>query len=102
MTVWDRPEAPLPQIVTDYECIQRMSQGPERAAAEAAFGGFGVTRVFAGKSTSRDAVLGLSDAKGRERLRLVVTAAGEARIEFRDESGRPTLTLPAATNSSAR
>jgi hypothetical protein len=30
MTIWDRPDTPLPQVVTRYEEIQRLPQGPER------------------------------------------------------------------------
>jgi hypothetical protein len=52
------------------------------------------TRVFVGKSRNRDAVLSLDDARGRERLRLIVTADGNARIEFLNEQGKPTRTLP--------
>lgn len=95
MTVWDRPDTPLPEVVGKYEAIQRLPEGPERRRAEAAFEGLGATRVFVGKVRQKDAVLALSDAKGRERLRLVVTADGQARIEFKDEQGRTTSTLPA-------
>src|SRR4029077_249370 len=55
--------------------------------------GFGFTRVFVGKGRNKDASV-RSDEKGRERLRLVVTAKGDARIEFLDERGQATLTLP--------
>lgn len=98
MTVWDRPDLPLPEVVARYERIQRLPAGVERAKLEAEFeaccGGFGATRVFVGKNRGRDAMLGLSDARGRERLRLIVTAQGEPRIEFLDERGRTTMTLP--------
>ena len=98
MTVWDRPDLPLPEVVARYERIQKMPAGPERAKLEAEFeaccAGFGATRVFVGKNRGRDAVLGLSDARGRERLRLIVTAQGTARIEFLDEAGRRTMTVP--------
>jgi hypothetical protein len=40
------------------------------------------------------AAIRLSDGKGRERVRLVVTAQGDARIEFLDEQGRTTATYP--------
>ena len=33
--------------------------------------------------------------RGRERLTLIVTAGGDARIEFLDNSGKPTAVLPA-------
>jgi len=98
MTVWDRPDVPLPEVVARYETLQRPPAGPERARLEAEFdaccASFGATRVFVGKSRARDAMLGLSDARGRERLRLVVTAEGNARIELLDERGRPTATFP--------
>jgi hypothetical protein len=98
MTVWDRPDLPLPQVAARYDRIQSLPAGPERTKLEAEFeaccAGFGATRVFVGKSLGRDAMLGLSDARGRERLRLVVTAQGEARIEFLDDRGRPTRTIP--------
>jgi hypothetical protein len=94
LTVWDRPETPLVEVVTRYEKIASTPAGPERAKLEVAFEGLGATRVFVGKTRNRDAVLGLADAKGRERLRLVVSADGAARIEFLNEEGRPTRTLP--------
>jgi hypothetical protein len=99
MMVWDRPDVPLPDVTARYERILGLPAGSERAKLEAEFEAccarFGATRVFVGKSRDRDAVLGLSDARGRERLRLVVTAQGDARIEFLNEQGRPTSTLPA-------
>jgi hypothetical protein len=99
MTVWDRPDVPLPDVVRRYEAIQRLPQGPERAKLETDFeaccAGFGATRVFVGKTRGRDATLSLADARGRERLRLIVTADGAARIEFVDEQGHVTSTLPA-------
>ena len=73
--------------------------GAERSKLEAEFeaccAGFGATRIFVGKNRGRDAVLALSDARGRERLKLIVTASGDARIEFLDNSGKPTTVLPA-------
>ena len=97
LTVWDRPDMPLPEVVQRYEKVMAVAPGPERdklAAEFEASGGFGPTRLFVGKSRNRDATLRLSDARGRERLRLVVTANGDARIEFLDEQGRPTFTMP--------
>jgi hypothetical protein len=98
LTVWDRPDVPLVELVTRYQRIQAMPAGPERTRLEAEFDAccaqFGSTRVYVGKTAERDATLRLSDARGRERLRLIVTAQGDARIEFLDERGRPTATYP--------
>ena len=75
MTVWDRPGVPLPEVVARYERMQSLPAGAERAKSEAEFeaccAGFGATRLFVGKTRSRDAMIGLSDARGRERLRWV-------------------------------
>ena len=98
MTVWDRPDAPMLEVVALYEKMMSLPPGPERAKLEADFerlGGMGATRVFVGKRRDRDAVLSLADAQGRERLRLVVTDEGDARLEFLDAQGRATATLPA-------
>lgn len=98
LTVWDRPDMPLQEVIDRYEKALAAPPGPERDRLvtdfEACCLGFGQQRLFVGKSRNRDATLGLSDARGRERLRLVVTADGDARIEFLDEVGRPTLALP--------
>ena len=99
MTVWDRPDVPLVELVERYQRLQATEPGPERTKLQAEFdaccAGFGATRVFVGKTRDRDATLALADAKGRERLRLVVTAAGDARVEFLDEQGRVSTALPA-------
>jgi hypothetical protein len=51
-------------------------------------GGFGYPRLFIGKTEDRDSAVVLRDAKGLVRLRLTVTPAGAAAIEFIDESGK--------------
>jgi len=72
-----------------------MPEGAERTRAMQAFRSVtGATRLFAGKTPDRSAVVALSDAQGRQRLRLVVDSQGRARIEFLDASGRITMTLP--------
>ena len=50
LTIWDRPDTPLPQVVSRHAEIQRLRRGPARQRAEAAFEGFGSTLVFVGKS----------------------------------------------------
>ena len=51
-------------------------------------GGFGYPRLFIGKNEERESTVILRDAKGLARLKLTVTPAGVASIEFMDESGR--------------
>ncbi len=74
-----------------------MPAGPERDAAQARInaaikraGGYNQKRMFVGRETNGDAIIRLADAQGRMRLRLVVDAAGAARIEFLDADGKIT------------
>jgi len=98
LTVWDRPDMPLVEVVAQYQRIQAMPAGPERTRLQDEFDrcceGFGATRVYVGKTLEKDAALKLSDAKGRERVRLLVTAQGAARLEFLDERGQTTAMYP--------
>lgn len=55
-------------------------------------GYYGTRRVFAGTEEG-DATLNLCDGQGRPRLRLRVTADGEAAIDFIDEEGGVRQTL---------
>lgn len=81
-----------------YELLEHLNKLPpaQRADEEkkmAAAGEFGHSRLFAGKSPSRDSTLELRDGEGRTRLRLRVSLAGEASIEFLDEAGKVVRTL---------
>ena len=58
--------------------------------------GTAVPRVFVGRDTSKVARLTLADKLGRPRLALSVDSLGSARIDFLDEAGRVTSTIPAA------
>jgi hypothetical protein len=58
-------------------------------------GATGSTRLFAGKTADRSAVVALSDPQGRPRLRMVVDTSGDARIEFLDATGRVASTVRA-------
>jgi hypothetical protein len=98
--VWDRPDLDLAQMVEHFQSVQGMPAGPERDAAmkqlqeQAKNGDFGATRLFAGKTPDEDATVYLCDAKGHPRLRLSVSAGGDAKIDFLDESGKVTYSLP--------
>jgi len=51
------------------------------------------TRLYAGRLENRSSQMKLSDAFGRERLRLVVDSAGSARIEFLNDAGKVVRTI---------
>ncbi len=67
--VWDRPDEASP------------SKG-------------GATRLFVGKTRERSSVIELRDAQGRIRLQLAVAGDGTPRLEFLDEAGGVTVSLP--------
>src|SRR5215469_15777383 len=98
--VWDRGNIDLAQEVEHFNAVKNMPAGPDKDAAmkqlqeQAKNGDFGATRLFAGKTANENATVYLCDAKSRPRLRLSVSAAGEAKIEFLDENGKVTSTLP--------
>lgn len=103
LTVLDRPDVPLDEIMARDQTISRMPAGPAKDSAVRAFvayqGGvsYGAPRLFVGRDPSKAAVVRLADKTGRPRLRLVVDSAGTAAVEFLDERGRVTYRLPDAT-----
>lgn len=52
------------------------------------------TRAYFGSDFAETAMVSLSDGMGRPRLRMAVTEAGEAYLEFLDERGRVTTRIP--------
>jgi len=99
LTVADYPDTPI-----DYDLPQRLSKmsPAEREATIAKLrdsGAFGQPRLFVGKSKDRDAVVALRDGAGKVRLRMRVTTAGVATIEFLDAAGKVVRTDTASGSS---
>jgi hypothetical protein len=94
--VWDRSDTlSIAEMIAQLQTIRAMPEGPARARAlQALHAASGATRLFAGKTADHSAVVALSDAQGRPRLRLRVDTAGDARIEFLDSTGHVTTTVP--------
>ena len=96
--MWDRSNTPLSELIPKIEEIRKMP-APERDAAIKAMrdaGQLGTQRVFLGKNPDRAAALLLADAKGQTRIRVSVDAAGDPKLEFLDETGKTTYSLPPA------
>lgn len=94
LTVFDRPDRSI-----DFAQMARLETLPAAArraeeARMAAKGAFGYSRAFVGKANG-DSTLTLRDADGRDRLRLKVTPAGDASIEFLDQGGKVIRTVTA-------
>jgi len=103
LKVWDRPETSQSEFIERNAAISKMPDGPEKQAARKSLreSGFSPTRIFVGKSKEREAKVTLYDAKGNARINMIVDAAGLPRLDFLDESGKVTYSMPgnSKTNS---
>jgi hypothetical protein len=88
--VWDRPDAPITELIDQLNAARKLPTERERnAALEKIRSSYpSGHRVFVGKQQDRSAVVMLSDANGKARLSLRVDADGRAAIEFLDEDGK--------------
>jgi hypothetical protein len=89
--VWDRPDAPLSDLVEKLNAANAIEDKEKRDAAAArvrADAPKSAQRVLVGKTRERAATVLLSDAEGRTRLALKVEADGTASIEFLDGDGK--------------
>jgi hypothetical protein len=96
LRVWDRPETSLGPVIEKLAAIEKMDEGPEKTAALKALRELpgGAERVLVGRDREQSAVVRLSDTKGRARIKLSVDGAGVPRLEFLDETGKVTYSLP--------
>ena len=99
LRVWDRPDRSLGPVVDELKKIEKMGAGPEKTAAmqklqEMAAPGAS-ERAFVGRDRENASVVRLNDAKGKTRVKLSVDAAGAPKLEFLDEAGKVTYSLPA-------
>ena len=97
LQVWDRPNYPLLRILDAL----KMPAGPEKDRRLAEFSKGNATRLFAGKTPDRAAIVQLADPQGHPRLRLLVDSTGAPRLEFLDQNGKVTRTI-ADTTGGAR
>jgi hypothetical protein len=100
LSVLDRPDVPLDNVIERQNAIGKMPEGPVRDSALKKLveyqGGvaYGAPRLFAGRDINKAAVVNLSDKYGRTRLRLSVDSTGNARVDFLDEKGRVNYSVP--------
>jgi hypothetical protein len=100
LTIGDRIDMPIIDLVAERDSILAMPEGPARdeALRRWAEPRDGVPlyaqRVYVGRDVQRNAVVELSDPDGRPRLRLRVDSLGTPALEFLDASGRVIARLP--------
>jgi alpha-D-ribose 1-methylphosphonate 5-triphosphate diphosphatase PhnM len=97
LTVMDRPNTDL-----DFEMTNRYLEAQKREDIETMQEIekyltdnklLGARRAFYG-TLNGDSRLQLNDANGQKRIQMVVTKAGEAKLEFLDKSGKVIMSLP--------
>jgi hypothetical protein len=97
LTVWDRPETRLSELIDKLNAAQKLSDqaARDKAVQEArASAPPAPRRMFVGKNTDRSVGVMLADADGQPRLTLRVSAEGQASIEFLDPSGKVVHRVP--------
>jgi hypothetical protein len=97
LRVWDRPETSLGPVIDKLAEIEKMKDGPEKTAAMQKLrelAGGAAERVMVGRGREQAAVVRLSDTKGKPRIKLSVDLAGSPKLEFLDEAGKVTYSLP--------
>lgn len=102
LTVWDRPEIlSSAEFLRRRDAIAKMPDGAEKTEARRKLReeAFEAQRVFVGKGRDKQAGVFLSDAKGRTRIRMQVSAEGTPKLEFLDESGKVIYSLPDSSSA---
>ncbi len=96
LQIWDRPEKPLNEILTRQEEVAKMPDGEAKVAAskKIAEENFAPTRVYVGKNADKDSEVTLYDGAGRARIKMIVTADGNPRLDFLDAAGSVIYSLP--------
>lgn len=96
--VWDRPETSLTDLLDRRKAVESMPDGAAKTAALKSLSEANLSpnRVFVGKNKNREAIVALSDAGGRPRIQIVVAASGQSRLEFLDDDGKVSYSLPSS------
>jgi hypothetical protein len=100
LTVADRADVSIFDLVAERDSIMKLPEGPERTAALERWQQpregvpLYAQRVYVGRDVNKAAVLDLSDPAGKPRIRMRVDSLGTPSLEFLDENGRVTARLP--------
>jgi hypothetical protein len=98
-SVWQQPNLPSDLLNTKYESVNKIADESARKAAIQEIidhDELSTQRLFLGKGRDNSTLFEMSDIKGKPRIKMQVTAEGMARLDFLDETGKVTYSLPAA------
>ncbi len=103
LRVWERSLTPLAEFARILNDIELMKDGPEKAEAlkkarekAAASGLGGAQRVFVGRTLKNEAAVILADTNGRPRIMMSVAGDNAGTLQFMDQKGKVTSSLPPA------
>lgn len=95
LTVWDRPDTHIRELVAGLEKVRAMPEGPERTNAEkelrARFPS--PLRLFAGRQPDGSVAVVMFDGKGNERVKVSVGADDVPRLQVLGENGEVKYSL---------
>lgn len=100
LTVADRADRNIYDLVMQRDSINAMPDTAARRVALQRLLGpvngvpLAATRLYAGRDVAKNAVVNLFDPLGRLRLQLRVDSLGQPRVDFLNESGVVTFSLP--------
>lgn len=97
LQMWQQPNIPGEEMRTKSEAANKIADETKRKAAIQALvdsGQVTVNRMFLGKQRDNSITLTMNDAKGRTRIRIEVAPDGTPKLEFLDEGGKVSYSLP--------
>src|SRR5687767_5413722 len=100
LTVADRADRNIYDLVMQRDSINAMPDtAARRVALERLMGPvngvpLAATRLYVGRDVARNAIVNLMDPLGRIRVRLFVDSTGRGSLEFLDDNGRVTFSVP--------
>ncbi|HKQ99584.1 MAG TPA: hypothetical protein VJT09_02860 [Pyrinomonadaceae bacterium] len=93
---------PTAELVAKIDAIKKLPTEEARKAAAKEMrerGEFMVNRLSVGRGRDKSAFMSLSDAKGKPRIKISVAADGNPKIDFLDEAGKVTYSLPGGSGA---
>lgn len=109
LRVWNRPLTPLADFARELSNIESMPDGPEKTEAlkklqkQAVESGLaGISRVFVGRGPENQAMVSLSDTKGKPRILMSVDGDDVPSLQFLDENGEVVYRFPVDPKSETK